>query len=198
MAQQFKHFLNAGSLHINYENFLAIPKPEIYKAFFIKRDPRDIVVSWYFSSKYSHVLNEQVSKNRQELKELSLEDGFIYSIEYLNNIGLFQGLKSWIDAEIQDKNILIFKFECLTSSDNFSAFKKLFEHCDIRITDQVLTQLLQDHSFEKLSGRKPGEENKKSHFRKGVPGDWKNYFNDTILEKFYQATENLTEELGYE
>lgn len=188
----------AGSLHINFENFLAIPKPEHYKAFFVTRDPRDIVVSWYFSSKYSHILNKEVFKNRQKLNESSIEDGLLYSIEHLNNYGLFQALKSWIVAPQKDNNILIFKFEKLTLSNNFQAFKTLFEHCDIRIPDKVLSQLLQDYSFEKLSGRKQGQENKTSHFRKGVSGDWKNYFNDTILEKFYQATGNLTEKLGYE
>ena len=187
----------AGSLHINFENFLAISKPEHYKAFFVTRDPRDIVVSWYFSSKYSHVLSEKVAKNRQKLNELSLEEGLLYSIENLSNFGLFKALYSWIKAPGQDENILIFKFEDLTSANNFSAFKTLFQHCDVRIPDKVLSQLLQDYSFEKLTGRKQGQENKSSHLRKGLVGDWKNYFNDEILERFYEVTGKLTKQLDY-
>src|SRR5262245_2774715 len=50
----FPEAVIATPLYLDYEGFASIPKPPRYKAFFIVRDPRDIVVSWYFSTKLSH------------------------------------------------------------------------------------------------------------------------------------------------
>lgn len=53
-------------------------------------------------------------------------------------------------------------------------------------------------SFQRLSGgRAPGEEDKQSHFRKGVAGDWKNYFDDKNLSIFNREAGHLLRELGY-
>ena len=37
-------------LYMPYDGFAALTKPEPWRAFFVMRDPRDVVVSWYFSS----------------------------------------------------------------------------------------------------------------------------------------------------
>ena len=39
--------------------------------------------------------------------------------------------------------------------------------------------------IEKLSGRKSGTEKKSSFYRKGVVGDWKNYFDEDLLNQLY-------------
>lgn len=53
-------------------------------------------------------------------------------------------------------------------------------------------------SFEKLSkGRKRGEEDPASFFRKGVAGDWKNVFTPRDREAFDQEAGELLARLGY-
>jgi len=189
----------AGSLHISFDNFLAIPKPKCYKAFFVMRDPRDIVVSYYFSAKYSHVLDPRISKEREILNSLSQIDGMVYTIESLNKFGLFTALESWIGTPIKDLNIKIFRFEDLTNPNNFAAFKQLFSHCDIVMPDKILSQFLKDYTFQRLTkGRPLGDEDRRSHLRKGVPGDWQNYFNEKIDQEFKKVTGDLVSRLGYE
>ena len=54
-------------------------------------------------------------------------------------------------------------------------------------------------SFKKLAGgRKKGEENIKSHYRKGVHGDWKNHLNDDHVAFFKEHYNELLIKLGYE
>ena len=90
-----------------------------------------------------------------------------------------------------DKRVLILRFEELIGNEQFYTFKKLFSHCDIAIPDGTLRLLLKDCSFEVLSGgRKPGEEDMNCHYRKGISGDWKNYFTKDIKEKFNIVTGN--------
>lgn len=51
---------------------------------------------------------------------------------------------------------------------------------------------------KKAGGRKPGEENVKSHFRKGVPGDWKNHFESIHYDYFSEHYSHVLLKLGYE
>lgn len=48
-----------------------------------------------------------------------------------------------------------------------------------------------------LSGRRRGEEDRFSHYRRGFPGDLRNYFDDTIIEKFKDTTRDVVMCLGY-
>lgn len=53
-------------------------------------------------------------------------------------------------------------------------------------------------SFEKLSqGRKAGEEDKASFFRKGDPEDWRNHLSTAQIARFDQLSGGLLKELGY-
>ncbi|MEC4986426.1 MAG: sulfotransferase domain-containing protein [Oscillatoria sp. PMC 1076.18] len=197
-SEKFPEKTIAGSLHISFENYLAIPKPDNYKTFFVMRDPRDIVISNYFSVKYSHVPNGNILEQRQTLNNLSLTEGIIYTIEHLQNWGLFAALDSWIDAPKKDPKVKLFKYEEITAKNNFVVVQELLHHCDIKMPDKTLEELLNYHSFvKKTKGRQQGEENQRSHFRKGIAGDWKTYFNEEIEAKFQQATRDLTKRLEY-
>jgi hypothetical protein len=53
-------------------------------------------------------------------------------------------------------------------------------------------------SFRTLSGgRDPGQEDARSHFRKGVTGEWRSAFDAEALERFHGAGGPLLERLGY-
>lgn len=184
-------------LYIGYESFKTIPKPRKYKAFFVMRDPRDLLISWYFSAKYSHPLVGPLETIRQELHSLDLQDGLLYAIDYLECDGLFKAQHSWAGSPAEDPNVMLVKYEDLIGPDNAVVFRQVLKHCDIRIPDNQLKALLVYYSFENLSGRKPGQEDQKAHYRKGIQGDWKNYFNDKIQNRFIEATGDLLAVWGY-
>ena len=186
-------------LYIDFENFKAIPKPKRYRAFFIMRDPRDLVVSAYFSNKQSHpIMGQEMARIREILNRASLTDGLLYMIQQRQDHGHFMALDSWIDAPKRDENVLLLKFEDLTGQASFHFFRQLFLHCDIPMREDELDKLLYAHSFKRLSGRKRGQEDKSAHYRKGVRGDWRNYFNDVVSAEFKKVTGNLLVRLGYE
>ena len=58
--------------------------------------------------------------------------------------------------------------------------------------------VIRENGFEARSGRKPGEEDLKSHERKGVSGDWKNHFTDKIAKSFKARFASLLVATGYE
>jgi hypothetical protein len=183
-------------LYISFENFEGIPKPEPYKAFFVQRDPRDILVSWYFSVRYSHTLSENIAQQRQALSAMSFDDGILYAMDRLHCSGHFQTLASWIDAPKRNPNAVLVRFEDLIGPARVEVFDALFKHCDIYMPRHVLDRLLTEYSFEALAGRKPGEENKEAHYRKGISGDWKNYLSDALIKRFEELTNNLAARLA--
>ncbi|MFW6116194.1 MAG: sulfotransferase domain-containing protein [bacterium] len=197
-AQPFPRETIVTSLFIDFENFMAVPKPERWRAFFVMRDPRDLVVSWYFSMRYSHPLIGSLPGIRKRLQKMSLGDGLLYTVERLRDQGHFSALRSWAELSSKEENTLLVKFEDLTGPDKLDLFGDLFSFCDIGMPGHVLRHLLEDYSFERLADRKRGEEDRHSHYRKGVAGDWRNYFTDPIAARFKSVTGDLVVHLGYE
>ena len=186
-----------GTFAINYNSFQKLEKPKEYRAFFVMRDPRDIVISAYFSNRYSHKLMDHIAETRKILESQSLEEGILYTIETLRDV--FTILRSWVNGARDNPNILILRYEDITGEFAFQSFQKLFNHCDIKISDDLISEILEDYSFENMSqGRTQGSEDRNSHYRKGQHDDWKNYFNSTIRSKFEAVAEDLVGDLDYE
>ena len=59
--------------------------------------------------------------------------------------------------------------------------------------------MVHDNRFEtKTAGRKEGEEDVTSHYRKGVAGDWRNHFTQAHVDEFKTRYGDLLVRLGYE
>lgn len=155
------------------------------------------MISWYFHLKRpANGWNLEVERN--SLNRMNVTDGMLYTIDWLHEFGFFAALSSWIDAGSTDPRVLIVRFEDLITENGESVFHQLFAHCDIRLPNMMVNELLDDYSFERLSGRKRGHENNLSHYRKGNIGDWKDYFDDRITAKFREVAGDLVEHLGYD
>jgi hypothetical protein len=184
-------------LYIPYANFAAVPKPDPWRAFFVARDPRDVVVSWYFSTAHSHPTrtNPGLQRTRDHLATLDEERGLVHTIARLRDHGLFDALASWI--EVEEPEILLVKYEDLVGPEAEGWWAKLLDHCDIPIGGHQRRALLDRYSFEALSGRRPGEEDTSSKLRKGLPGDWRNHFTPAVRSAFSDAAPGLVRRSGY-
>lgn len=198
----------------------------VFKGFHVVRDPRDIIVSAYFSHKNSHGTRDwpELVKIRERLSELSLSDGLMYEFEVL--AGTVTDIAEW---DYNQSNILELKYEVLIQ-DPYQILLDVFQHLGLAkeihadSTKQILhllrsnirnrflgnqvrdflyfselMQVIQDNSFSKKSeGRKRGEENVAHHYRKGVAGDWRNYFEDRHIDFFKERYNDCLIKLGYE
>lgn len=185
------------NLYLGYPNYSAIQKPKDYKSFFVLRDPRDIVVSSYFSLRHSHVPIGRVPSVRRKLEQLSLTDGLKYVIDVQEEEALFWAQKTWVKAAAESGDIKVFRYEDL-SNDTLPFLEVLFYYLNIEMPKKEFVAMYNRHKFEKYSGgRKRGKENHKSHYRKGVSGDWQNYFDRSTMAYFGKVTGDLLEVLGY-
>lgn len=208
-------FLNYINADITYVNQL-----QSFKGFHVVRDPRDIAVSAYFSHLYSHPTEvwPELLEHRKNLVALPKDEGLLLDIEFSNrlrldghNLNLFSSMKNW---DYSSPHIMEVKFEDLIQNPH-ETFSKIFEFIGLLKTSQVcslqeemvirktsekiLFHTIENNKFLNLTkGRNQGEENKNSHYRKGVIGDWKNHFNEKHKRFFKINYNNLIVKLGYE
>jgi sulfotransferase family protein len=186
-------------LYIDHAGFAGIPKPEPWRAFFVARDPRDVVVSWYFSTAHSHptASNQSLQRTRERLAKMSEEEALVFTIQSLRDYGLFEALDGWVRAAEEDDAVLLVRYEELIGDAAEARWQALFEHCDVKLEPDERRAVLDRYSFERLSGRRPGEEDPDSKLRKGVAGDWRNHFTPAVARAFEDATGDLVRRIGY-
>jgi hypothetical protein len=186
-------------LYIDYRTYQSIPKPTSFKTFYVVRDPRDIVVSEYFSLRYSHALIvEELVRIREELQRLDINAGLRRTIDYTHESGVFEAQRSWFMPNVvENADFKVFRYEDL-ARDGGGFLKQLLAYLDIHLPESELAGLTTRYAFKELSGGRPkGEEDVKHHYRKGIPGDWKNYLDDSLLRHLEDLCPNLVGMLGY-
>ncbi|HCW08309.1 MAG TPA: sulfotransferase [Cytophagales bacterium] len=197
------------------------------RGFHVIRDPRDVIVSGYFSHLHSHAIGKwiELKEHRQSLKQVSKYDGLFLEMKF--DEYFIRHMVSW---NYHDPEILELKYEDL-SADPKKYFTMIFEFLGLydekvsgkklflnsyanrffkrlgssyrftedKMDEQFLEHLIAKNHFQKLSnGRAHGNENPKSHFRRGLAGDWKNHFQEEHKIEFKKMFGDLVVQLGYE
>lgn len=185
----------APSAEQNYYNFVALKRP--VRIFVVIRDLRDALVSLYFSLKVSHpLISANVAEGHRKLNEIkSEEDGILYVIEERGQASA-NIQNSWLNAR-RLGNVHFLRYEDLIANEQ-QEFTRIIKFCEIDVPEKKLSEIVENNSFNKRAGRKPGEEDVSSHYRKGVSGDWKNHFTDRIKAEFKMKFGKLLIDTGYE
>lgn len=218
-ASWFSNML-ADATGVPYPQNFAFPKLEhsilhgvyLYHSRFEKvicvvRDGRDVMVSAYYHFLFKNEKNKEFAINRTR-KLNPFEDyndiktnlpNFIkfmfttYSVK-----GSVMRWDQFVESYLGRTNVHIVKYEDLLL-DATLELRKAISFLNIELpSDKKLQSVVEKFSFEKMSSRKPGEENTSSFYRKGVAGDWKTKFSRescTLFDTF--AGETLVK-LGYE
>lgn len=172
--------------------------PDGVKAISIIRDPRDIAVSSYFSHRYVHVLWKDLEIHRENLNNLSIEDGMCLDIKWSDQMPGIDGRPIRIFAGLEFKPPVVnVRFENLIL-DPFGVFSSILKDMSVDFDENLLKKVLEEHSFARMSGgRKQGEKNINSHYRSGKPGEWREYFTPKVTECFKSLHDGLPGRLGY-
>ncbi|RQH08359.1 sulfotransferase domain-containing protein [Paraburkholderia dinghuensis] len=182
------------TVYVTKEQFYSVNLPANYRKFVVIRDLRDTLVSAYFSIRYSHaIIHKSLAEWRQRLESISLEDGLLMLMEeWLPLSANIQ--RSWVDS-----GETFIRYEDLLHGDTEILQDVLIRQCDIGVSQDTVEKIILKNRFENLTnGRKPGDEDRMAHERKGISGDWQNYFTPLVTDEFNRLFGRLLVETGYQ
>ena len=179
--------------------------PRLKNVFCLIRDGRDIMVSYYFHSLFVNDVN-----NSRLVKLTSRELGFADANDVSENLPRFiewvftrryyprytwvEFMKGWIYR--QDVHIIRYEDLLLRCAD---VLQSSIRHvCGIDIDDSTAEAIAKANSFQSVAKRNPGSEHRNQFLRKGISGDWKNYFNREAIEIFNYYGGPTLIDAGYE
>lgn len=196
-AQVRFHPMQSGgvypAVYLTREELSRVTLPNDTRKFVVIRDLRDTLVSAYFSFRASHpILTPHNHETRAALSGLDVETGMTYLMgEFLTGCAAIQ--LSWLESEEQ-----VIRYEDLLQGDEDVLTDVLLRKCGLPVSEEVVRAAIVANRFENLSGRPRGQEDRGSHERKGIAGDWRNHFTPRVKQAFKARFGGLLVAAGYE
>ena len=132
-----------------------------------------------------------VTENLPKFVDAELEDPFIVEAKLPWHLHI----RDWLD---NSESVTFVKYEDMLDDAQSSLALLISQYADVDLNETDLTYTTGRFSFKRMTGRNPGEESRTSFARKGIRGDWRNYFNIESRKIFNEYAGDLLIELGYE
>jgi hypothetical protein len=160
-----------------------------FKKILLVRDPRDILVSHYFSMKKSHPLpqgrmGDQLSQLRQKLSEVDIDSYVLENAERFASI--FRAY-----ARIEDENLKLFRYEDIIFAKR-QWISDVLAFLDLKMEEAHIAEIARKHDIF------PDQENIDSHIRKVTPGDYKEKLKPSTIETLNELLEDILLKYRYE
>jgi hypothetical protein len=155
------------------------------------RDLRDVAVSHFF-----YVRQTPWHPEYPVYAKLSVQEGLAAFAER-TLLAHADWVRSWHENRDPEMSIEL-RYEQMLA-DTTSVMTRVAEHFELDSSPEKIARIVETHSFRRLSkGRGRGQESEQSFFRKGVTGDWKNYFTPELEETYKRRIGDFLIEFGYE
>jgi lipopolysaccharide transport system ATP-binding protein len=208
------HELRTGGSHdyelpddmvLRFENMLVVTKMHVHgsphnvqvlqdggvRHVVIYRDLRDVAVSHYF-----YVRQTPWHPEYPIYSNLTLERGLTIFAER-TLVAFADWVRSWHENRDAAMSLEL-TYERMLENP-VGVMTRVAEHFDLDSSPEVVEPIVAANSFQSLSGgRRPGQDNGKSFFRKGVAGDWKNHFTPELKKLYKRSIGDFLMEFGYE
>lgn len=155
------------------------------------RDLRDVAVSHYF-----YVRKTPWHPEYPIYRPLSPEEGLLmFADRSLDDFA--EWVRLWDRNRDRDLSISV-RYEDMLA-DTTAVMRSVAEHFELDASSDTIKRIVEAHSFQRMArGREPGEQDSNSFVRKGVAGDWKNWFTHEIKQEFKDKIGEFLIEYGYE
>jgi hypothetical protein len=185
-------------IYASYEDYRAIPKPYPYRTIYVFRDPRELIVSGYYSAINSHPpMNYRkvpyAEAARTTMRMMSRDLALSFSIETMAE--RLREMASWVD--IEDENVAHFRLEDIEDNPEAEVGRAL-THCGVHLSEEEFARVIAETSRsalqqQDLARREPGSE---SHYRVNREKHWE-VLTDEHLRSIEEIVPGFIEKLGY-
>ncbi len=169
------------------------------------RDGRDVMVSWYHQCLFPHEhRNElQVERARRELRFRDYDDvrgnlprfiEWAFTRPRSPRFSWSQFVRRWYG----DSGAVHVRYEDLRADTAGELVRVVRELTGRELDARRAAAIADEFAFERQAGRQPGEENRRSFLRKGLVGDWPNYFGAEARAAFARFAGAELVRAGYE
>ncbi len=171
----------------------AIPDIQKYRTVVMLRDPRDVLVSGYYSYKISHKMPPSQSKAsdfevfRARVQSQTVDE---YVIEMSEDTRW--RMQQYLDLRKTGPGVTILRYEDMIA--DFPAWlNRLLEHCQWKISPSLKEKLL----HEAMQAKSSKKEKTTSHKRQVFPGDHKRKLEPQTIDHLNNYFSSILNELGY-
>lgn len=161
-----------------------------FTVIYVYRDLRDAVISNYFHLKYLNPKRAPKFFEDMEKEELLLAENLE---KWCNSAKRYHDVRHWLKIP-RTSNVT---YEAL-KADTSGELHRILSEMKFSFNQELIDFSVRSASFERMSGRKVGQEDPGSPQRKGIVGDWKNHFSDRVKASFKEKYGPLLIEYGYE
>jgi len=184
-------------LHTRYsKKNLEIIKRYVTRFIVTYRDLRDMCVS-----RYSHVIIDPKHRHHKLYCSLGSEEAISHCIGVVKE-AYVPWVRDWIDVASANKDTtLAIKYENLNLS-TFATLKRIGVFYGFKLSDDFIAKLAATKIKKERNLKRSIKKNLPGRLRdsgrKGIVGDWKNFFTDRHKQEFKKIAGSLLIELGYE
>ena len=191
--------LKTSIMHCHFANSWGMKNVVI-----IWRDPRDMLVSWYFHCLFKHnrgnaFLVDAVTSKLQFSDPENTHKNLPHFIEYCFTEQFYPRF-TWLDffQEWYDKpDVAYTKYELLQQDAKGEIQKIVKQLTNQVVSDEKAQEIVDYYSFKNQTGRTSGQQNNNQFLRKGIVGDWKNHFTPEAVDVFNRFAGKELILLGY-
>lgn len=154
------------------------------------RDPRDMLVSDYFSTAFSHelprqgVVREQLARQRDYAQNVDINDYCLSQATVYKNE--FDGYHHLIDGEIR-----IYRYEDVIFA-KCGWLADMLAYFEINVPEQVMAAIAARHDV------RPERENPGAHIRQVTPGNYRLHLNAATIDSLNRQFATELTRYGYE
>ncbi|HJV71248.1 sulfotransferase domain-containing protein [Ideonella sp.] len=194
VQEVFKPGYIFGGFRASYTHFQASPVFKESRKILLVRDPRDALVSQYFSTLKTHSLPklqqgeggaaEQILKQREEAAKLTVDDYVL-----LNARSFRRTLEGYVPL-LEDDNLKLFRYEDVIE-DKEPWIRRMLDVMQLPKHKGFIEKLVE------LNDIKPGTENTAEFIRKVTPGDHVEKLRSSTIEALNLIFEDVGRQFGY-
>ncbi|MCS4114595.1 sulfotransferase domain-containing protein [Salinibacter ruber] len=185
-----------GYLYSAYGGYpKGIPQVEKYKVVLVIRDPRDILVSRYFSMKESHSVPPETSDKREEFLEdrdfarrVSIDEFVLEKKKNLRN--QYDRYLNQLLEEHPDVHVTRYE-DMVTDVERW--LDRLMAYVDLSPSEDTRTEIIEEARTIQAKDEDPS-----AHNRKGTPGDHQEKLQPATVKELNDTFSDILDRFGYD